>query len=231
MKAEKFEQAGKIFEKLDDYKDSKKKKNICDMGIQYNEAIALMKEEKYGEARALFEELTDSAYEYKDSRKQEEFCGNKLAYADAQALLDASEYYEAYNAFQEIPDFEDSAEKAQSCIQPMPSTGELYRNEAYAGMDCPIEISRTSATEKLPIILRIRTTDDTAVADIFMAAGEGYNISLPAGSYKITLIMGVDQWFGIEDMFGDLSFEREMNSGKDNGAYVLQTNYTYTLSL
>jgi len=78
---------------------------------RYQEAEALMREERYGEAADLFEELGD----YEDSARKAESCRKAEDYYRAQELMDQGSYGDAAALFEALGDYRDSQEKAETC--------------------------------------------------------------------------------------------------------------------
>ena len=79
----------------------------CGEQKKYEEAVSLMKEGKYEEAIAGFEEIID----YEDASD----LINQCKYSKAVSLMEDGKYEEAIAGFEEITDYEDSADLIKQC--------------------------------------------------------------------------------------------------------------------
>ena len=82
---------------------------------QYNDALELMQEGKYGDAIAVFQMVAD----YKDSTAKMAECQEAISsgqYNDAVKLMEAKSYSEAIEIFEALGDYKDSSEKRDQCI-------------------------------------------------------------------------------------------------------------------
>ncbi len=82
----------------------------CDANT-YREATSLLEQEKFEEAKKLFEGIPD----YEDSKGKIEYCNNAITYQEAMKLFENEKYGEAKKLFEEIPDFKDSNDKTKFC--------------------------------------------------------------------------------------------------------------------
>lgn len=82
--------------------------------VKYNEAVALMEEEKYDEAMKIFKSL----YGYKDSPEKVTFCQNEIKkqkYTEAMKLKEQEKYDEAVKLFLDAYGYEDAADQISIC--------------------------------------------------------------------------------------------------------------------
>ncbi len=190
----------------------------------YNEATTLMQNGSYEAAKTKFSELED----YKDSADQVSKCDKYIAYNKADELFKAGSYYDAYKAFNTLGTFNDSTTRAKACIQPVPGTGEIYRNEAFAAQTCPVTIN--SPASNTPCYMKVYS-GDTLVSTLVINPGTSMTLSLPVGSYQVKSAYG-SNWYGEKDMFGDSGTYKIMVFNDAGGDVMqLEPNYTYTLDL
>ena len=81
----------------------------------YQAALALMQEEKYTEAAALFQSLGN----YSDSQKQYDLCQKNIRYTEAMELLARQQYRAAKKIFEELLPFKDSVNMVSRCSSGM----------------------------------------------------------------------------------------------------------------
>ena len=109
MNQGKYTEAIAEFEKLNGYKSSENKIEICKNEIPYNKAIELMDAGKYTEAISEFEKLDA----YGNSEQKIEECRRAIKYNDAISKMNSGNIIEAYEALIAL-DYKDSTEKAAS---------------------------------------------------------------------------------------------------------------------
>lgn len=153
---------------------------------------------------------------------------DNLAYLQAAADYDAGKFYTAYKGFTALGSFGDAAAMAGQCIQPSPSTGEVYRNSGYA-KKLSVTI-KTPASDERPTYLKIYASDGTLVSTVFIKGGSSTKIKLPVGSYTFKQAYG-DKWFGEEEMFGETGIYQTLLFGTADNTWKLSSGYTYTLTL
>lgn len=111
MEKKEYLNAGKIFEDLKEFKDSKSLAEECRKNLDYEKAESFLQKEKFKEAKEVFEKLED----FKDSEKKAKQCNDELEYILAVELKNGELYEEAALKFAELNDFKDSASMAQYC--------------------------------------------------------------------------------------------------------------------
>ena len=108
-----FEQAEKIFNELDEFKDSK----AYSLDSQYYHAIQLYEIGEYEKSAQIFGELKES--DYKDSHMYAAKAllpeMKKELYTDACEKCEMEEYEEALSVFEKLEDYEDSQDYVQKC--------------------------------------------------------------------------------------------------------------------
>ena len=80
--------------------------------IKYDKAVNLMDEDKYEDAKEIFEQLG----ELQDSKNKLAECNINIQYQSAVDLMNEKKYSEATDTFKEIRGFKDSTEKYNECM-------------------------------------------------------------------------------------------------------------------
>ena len=149
-------------------------------------------------------------------------------YADAFDLLNQGRYYDAYMLFDSIDSFEDSYDRAMSCVQETPSSGVIYSSGQSGNVDLVVE-----APEWYDTYIKIYL-DGTLCRTMFIRKGSSATAySMPAGNYTMNVAYEgyLGYWFGPDDMFGDDGSYNKLLLDGSNYEVYLQSNYTYTLTL
>jgi len=223
-----FQAAKDAFSALGAFHDAIAKGNECDRILRTAEADALYEQGDFVSALPLYEALLDG----EDTTIQQKYyyCQNVIAYSEAEALYIAGEYYDAYLAFSEIFFFEDAGTRSEDCIQPFPTTGEVYHNDNYSTRSCSLVI-RTPSEESSNNYIKIYSETGDLVSTIAIGSGKSAKVWLPAGEYRVKNAYGND-WFGEDDLFGDMGTYNVLKNGYDNNEFFkLENNYSYTLTL
>lgn len=216
--------AAEAFQSLGDFRDAAEQANAA----TYSQAEALLQAGDYTAAKDLYCGLP--ADSFPEAADKYEFCINKEDYAVAEQYYAEGAYYDAYLAFEALGSFDDASQRMSDCVQPFPSTGELYHNQDYKS-------KATSLTIKPPKdgsrnYIKIYTDTGVLVSCIAIDRGEKCKVSLPQGNYCIKTAYGFGNWFGEIDMFGDDGFYSVLKNGTgDNELFYLKKKYTYTLTL
>ena len=192
-------------------------------GLKYDEAVKLMGENKYEDALAIFQGLGD----FLDSSAQAEAAKKKIdelnkKYEDAQAYFNNGEFYKAKAAWTEISYWKDSAEKAKTCQQEMPSNGSLKKSSGSITLNI-------NAPAKINALLRVYNSSNEVVAQVFITAGSSSSIKLNAGTYTIKVAYGTE-WYGETDLFGAKGAYLQLKNGTSE-SFTFKKNYKYTLKL
>lgn len=107
LEQNKYEEAGEIFEELDDFKDSNEQVVIIDNELKYQNAVNLLNNNQLTEAKQIFVELNG----YRDSNSQIAYINLQIKYLEAIELLNNYEFTNAKQLFNELGDFKDSADR------------------------------------------------------------------------------------------------------------------------
>jgi len=191
-----YAEAYTAFVELEDYKDSAINANICDLYIRYGSGLDLMESGQYEEAKAVFQDLGE---DFEDCEELIKNCDLFIAYGKAEDLYNSEEYFKAYNAFLELGNFEDSARRAEQCIQTRPSSSILIQGPAYAEGSVAIDIENNKNQDEIMLIYRY--SDSQLWALIYIRSNETTPIGIEPGTYYFENDLGTN-WFGEKDMFG-----------------------------
>ena len=160
-------------------------------------------------------------------------CNDGLAYAEAVALYREEKYYSAYNKFKSLGNYEDSQSYMNSCVQPTPSTKELYHNSAYSGKNVSLKIQPPTGDGNVNYIKLyiVSGGQEILVSTIFIEKGRNYTVKIPSGNYVIKVAYGSGSWYGEKEMFGSNATYERLQSTETSDVFTMQPNYSYTLTL
>ena len=148
-------------------------------------------------------------------------------YAQGVQYLKEEKYYSAYAAF-----YSSSAAGAdalaESCVQPWPKNGEIWRNMDKKGnMELTIDVNQSEDSAMLFKIYK----DGEAVSALFVGGPGKATVTLPGGVYGIKEGAG-DKWFGPREAFGRKGYYKTMTFDENGSETVnLKADYAYTLSI
>ena len=155
--------------------------------------------------------------------------GYKELYDEAMALYNDERYYSARQAFIESQygDWKDYAEK---CIQPRPSTGELWHDPAIWVKDMYLTF-QIDQPDDTSIFIRLYQ-DGKPVSYLFVAGPGETTVQLPGNGYY-TIKDGIGTvWYGTKEAFGpDGSYETMTFDEAGTEKVYLQSYYEYTISI
>lgn len=224
----KYEEAKEAFSKLKGFKDTDEKVLLCENAMKYVEAEKLFAEKKYTEAKAIYAELPrEDTEHFPNAAAHMTYCDNKQKYDAAAAKLNNKEYYAAYTAFSALGSFEDAHQKAESCKQKFPSTGEHHRNKKYSSKAVSLTIVPPSNGQYNYLKLYKGSDLVTCVA---LGKNQKATVRIPVGSYTIKDAYSTGAWFGDKDMFGDTGTYLKLTNGSKD-TFKLEANMIYTLTL
>lgn len=218
--------AEKLFDSISGYKDSEEQSWYCQNVELFNMANQFLDEEKYEDALLALEAVDLTIIP--EAEVLMEYCRNTLQYNEACEYLEEGHKADAYEIFTDLGDFMDSQEKAENCLEPYPSNGEIYHNDKFKSNSVSLEI--IGPTDSSRTYMKIYS-GDTLVSKIFLDKNSRTKINLPAGTYTMKAAYGWGAWFGEEEMFGDAGSYSVLTFGSDETDVQLQDNYEYTLTL
>ena len=192
-------------------------------GLKLKQAIRLAGEMKYDEALNLLKELGDfDEAQAKYTSINEEYQGYKDSYAAAEAYYNNGEYYKAMMAWMKIEKYLDSAERAKTCEQKMPSNGSMKKGSGSISM-------KVKAPAGMNTLIKIYNSKGEVAAQVFILAGNSATVKLGAGTYTMKVAYGT-KWYGEKDLFGGTGIYLQLKNGTSNN-FTLKKNHSYTLTL
>jgi tetratricopeptide (TPR) repeat protein len=216
-----FQSAKAAFEALGGFKDAVDQATFCQQNMDFIAAQGTYDAGDVAGAREVFAALSSQGFIAADEWL------NKVDYALADQLLTDGKNYEAYRAFQALDDYEDAAERAESCKVAYPGTGIIWQDSAWYSGDCSIvfDCTNLSAARYFKIM-----SGDSLVATLFVNGGGSVEVEVPAGWYTVKQASGAD-WFGTEDLFGEDGSYSHMTFTGDETALEVPYNRIITITM
>lgn len=121
-------------------------------------------------------------------------------YQRAVALFDEGKFYSAKQAF-EASKYQDWEQRAAACVQPLPETGVLWRDETLQGEIMGLAFDVHEDDENTCTYLEVYTADHKRAAAFFIKGTGEARAELPGGNYYIKDATGTE-WYGETEMFG-----------------------------
>lgn len=121
-------------------------------------------------------------------------------YLKACVLEAQGKYYSAKAAF-EACSYEGSAERAQSCVQPFPESGEIWRNPDIPGEDSSLTFIVKDMDDSQGMCFRMYNEEDQLVSVVFVMGNSSATAIVPTGTYHIMESSGAE-WYGLSERFG-----------------------------
>ena len=154
-------------------------------------------------------------------------------YLKASALYLDEHYFLAKEIF-ETCTYKDSAERAASCVQPFPETGELWHNKDMISekMELEINVSFVDDEEEGRYIM-IYSEEGENAANIFIGGADAIVSKLPGGNYRMKSATG-KEWYGIKDMFGkEGKYENLIFNEFEDDKYLtkLEEGFRWTITI
>ena len=153
-------------------------------------------------------------------------------YLQACLLAAQGRYYSAREMF-EKSGYGDSAERAASCAEPLPETGELRHHPDIQGSDVSLTFTVHTTDESRGTCFKVFNPDGEEICTVLVRGGDSATVHVPAGTYRIMDGTGYE-WYGSTETFGPdgkyawLTFSEDENSRYDAvldyGAYELEVN-------
>ena len=121
-------------------------------------------------------------------------------YMEAAAYAQKGYFYTAQSLFEEL-EYEDSAERAEVCVQKWPGAKELYHNPDHKSSKCQIQFKNKASSDRASFA-KVYNYDDELVSTVFVPGGKSKTIRLPPGDYMVSIGSGTE-WYGPAEAFGD----------------------------
>ena len=181
-------------------------------------AMKELEEHEPYEVEDMLCELPGAPVEYEES-----------IYLVASAYYLKGKYYHAEELFT-FCDWADAQERAETCRQPWPSTGQIWKDPSLsAGTQLTVTVNGQPDVGMHVKIYQRNGTD--LAAALFIGGSGSASTWLPGGTYVIKDGTGTD-WYGPEDSFGGYGSYETMTFDDDDATEVeLESGYTYTISI
>lgn len=154
--------------------------------------------------------------------------GGEYEYMCACAMEAKALYYSAKCLF-EVCSWGDWEARAAACVQPWPTTGQLYKNPDVPGNSTQLTVQFNS-DEETALLVKIYTQDDTLARMLFIGGTGKATTSLPAGTYIIKDGIG-QNWYGDTETFGEEGRYEVMTFVDGSQEVELKKNYASTITV
>lgn len=208
MNAKDFSAAAELFDAIPGVNDADSLKAECKAQLTNAQIDQLLADGKWADALVLLD--SEDGQKYPDRDNVAKDCRNRVDYAAALDAMENKYYYTAYNLFTALGDYEQSRENAALCQRPLPSTGELYRNQEYKRQT--VQLNLKNPNDGYYTYVRIYDPQGkTIVSTAFIHPGKTAVIYLPDRSYLLKAAYSkTGDWFGEQEMFGDEAIYKKL---------------------
>lgn len=134
-------------------------------------------------------------------------------YLQGCALMAQGKYYSAKEAF-ENSSYGDSQEKAEACVQEMPSNGEIWRNPDIPGSDSSLTFIVNSEDDTKGMCFQMYNSDNQLVSVLFIKGNGSAITYVPTGTYHIKDGVGYE-WYGTTETFGPYGYYEYLTFSED----------------
>ncbi len=139
------------------------------------------------------------------------------------------QYYKAYQKYC-LTGWEDANERAERCAQSWPKNGEVYRNSEYSSKKTYLHIKIDNQDEGQAALIKLYADNGDLVSCLFISGAGKVTAKIPGGTYTVKMGVG-ENWFGIEDAFGDEGYYQTMLFDDYADTVTLKSGYEYTLTI
>ena len=156
----------------------------------------------------------------------------KTEYNRACKLYDEGKFYSAKVAF-ENSKYKDWEERAAACVQPMPETGELYRNDNMRSDNMRLQFVVGSSDESVGRYITVYSKDSEIAAALFIKGAGSLEMWLLPGEYYVKDSEGTE-WYGEDEQFGPDGHYENMVFNEvegDPNLTSLEAGYAYTITI
>lgn len=151
----------------------------------------------------------------------------EFQYSIGGAYYQMGKYYDAQRQFL-LSEYADYKDRAESCVQSMPSTGVLWKNSSMGnGTQLTIQVNNADGEH---MFVKIYAPNKVLAATLFINGSSKATVNLPGGTYTIKTGTG-DVWFGPEDAFGDDGNYETMTFENGSSSTKLDAGYAYALTI
>ena len=178
-------------------------------------------------------EMEEAEYGYEVTDKLCDLPGKPIDYDECSYMMACADYlngnyYKARERFESCY-WGDSEERAEKCVQPWPSTGQLWKdNSLGAGTQLTVKVN---GEPDVGMPVKIYTESGKLAARLCVGGSGSASTWLPGGTYTIKDGTGRD-WYGQEDSFGYYG-DYEVMTFDDYGTtdVELKAGYSYTITI
>jgi len=154
--------------------------------------------------------------------------GSEYEYLKGCVMCMRGKYYNARNCF-ENSRFGDYEDRALACVQDMPATGQVYKNNELTGSESSLTVSINSYDESAATCVLIYNSDDQLVSCLLIRGSSNAMALLKAGRYRIVDGTGY-RWYGVRDMFGEDGTYETIIFDDGTDTLDIQSGYDYTIT-
>ena len=179
----------------------------------------------------VFKEMEEDEYSVTD--KISSLPGEPIDYDECTYMMACADYlrgkyYKAKDRF-EYCYWGDAEERAEKCVQPWPSTGQIWKDSSMgAGTQLTITVN---GEPDVGMHVKIYQQDGKLVSMLFIGGSGSASTWLTGGTYTIKDGTGSD-WYGPEDSFGYYGDYQVMTFDDYGTTEVdLQAGYSYTITI
>ncbi len=190
------------------------KKEIKD--VYYNDASDLL---HYIDAGVAFDNDDLSSYDTlrelasKEGSFVSRMKGGYTEYVKGLDCLEKEQFFSAYTCFKNSYGLKDAEELAETCFQPRPVSGILYRNASSGS----VEVTVYDTEDDKDMYLKIYDENNELIETLYIRDGEYATAYFQGGAFRMAVAYGENGWwFGPEESFGSTGiYQRLLLSGND----------------
>ena len=150
----------------------------------------------------------------------------KAEYERACALFDEGKFYSAKVAFEQSA-YGDWEQRAATCVQPMPETGELFHDEAFTSDNMMLNFHVKEENADKGYYITVSTKDGQLVETVFVRGTGDVETWIPSGEYYVKDSTGLT-WYGTDEQFGpDGSYETMIFDKVEGDRYLTSLEEAY----
>lgn len=160
-------------------------------------------------------------------------CQNQLVYREAESAKASGKNYTAWKKYKSLGDFQDAKEKAKSCVEKKPYTGETYRSSRYKGKAALLTFKPPKDGDHYYVkIYAVNSRGKEVLAScLFIRSGKNLSIKLPAGTYEVKMAYSDGSWYGEKEMFGENGVYQRLLFSGNSESIKLKKNAKLTIDI
>ena len=139
--------------------------------------------------------------------------GGYTEYVKGLDYLEKELFFSAYTCFKNSYGLKDAEELAETCFQPRPVSGILYRNASSGS----VEVTVYDTDDGKDMYLKIYDESNELIETLYIRDGESATAYFQGGAFRMAVAYGENGWwFGPEESFGTTGiYQRLLLSGGD----------------